>query len=112
MLAAVHWPKQVTPADPSLRGGRVLAGYVAEWDKTWWVESQREQSRQSSTVCVALVALSLEDVFCPHGSRLDHTDMAGRPQGCSLRSVGPSAPVLSCLLMFKGLGGIGLQAGV
>lgn len=62
--------------------------YVAEWDKTWWVESQREQSRQSSTVCVALVALSLEDVFCPHEGRLDHTDMAGRPQGCSLQKCG------------------------
>ena len=42
MLADLHWPKQVTPADPSLRGGRALVGYVAEWDKTWWGgESER-----------------------------------------------------------------------
>ena len=107
MLADLHWPKQVTAADPSLRGGKALVGYMAGRDKTRWGE---ESERLELSWCMVLVAISLEDDFCPHGSRLPHTNVAGCPQCCSLRGVGPSVPVLSCLLMFGGLGGNGLQA--
>ena len=107
MLADLHWPKQVTAADPSLRGGKALVGYMAERDKTWWGEES--ERLELSWWCMVLVAISLEDVFCPHGSRLPHTNVAGCPQCCSLRGVGPSVPVLSFLLMFEGLGGNGLQ---
>lgn len=42
MLTDLHWPKQVTAADPSLRGGRALVGYVAERDKTRWGEESEQ----------------------------------------------------------------------
>lgn len=96
MLAAVHWPKQVTPADPSLRGGQGPCGLRSRVGQDM-VGGESERAESASPARCAWHLLRFHLKMSSVLTDLNTQTWLGSVAAASLRGVGPSA---SCAQLF------------